>query len=95
MKNNHQTILNLASDLRRISWWACDKRTPRDALIDKFLSLAEKAKQNLEREDRKAAEIVERRIFIDWPKVKSDTKARLIWAEEVLTASLRLKHFSS
>jgi hypothetical protein len=93
MKNNQQTILNLASDLRRISWWACDEKSSREALIESFLDLANKAKRTMEKENEKAAEIVERRIFRDWPKVKSDPKARLIWAEGVLTASLRLKHF--
>ncbi|MFZ5366466.1 MAG: hypothetical protein ACOZBZ_04245 [Patescibacteria group bacterium] len=87
-----QQILNLSADLRRISWWACDRKTKRDALIERFLNLTKKQKQILERENSKVGEIVERKMLADWPKVKGAKKDRLVWAEETLTSSLRLKH---
>lgn len=87
-----QQILNLSSDLRRIAWWACDRKTKRDILIERFLSLTKRQKRILRRENKKIDEIVKREIFDEWPKIKIAKKKRLVWAEEVLTASLRLKH---
>lgn len=87
-----QQILNLSSDLRRIAWWACDRETKRDILIEKFLNLAKRQRQTLRRENEKIDKIVKKEIFDEWPKIKIAKKERLVWAEEVLTASLRLKH---
>ena len=87
-----QQILNLSSDLRRISWWACDRETRRDILIEKFLNLAKKQGQTLRKKNKKLNEIIKEEIFDEWPKVKFLEKERIIWAEELLTASLRLKH---
>lgn len=89
-----QQILNLASDLRRISWWACDKKNSRDILIERFLNLTKESRQTLGKENKKVAEIIGGKIFADWPKVKSSKKERLVWAERALTASLRLKHLA-
>ncbi len=89
-----QKILNLAADLRRISWWACDRKNKRDVLIEKFLKLAKEDKKALSGVDKKIDEIVEERLFTKWPKAKIDPKKRLIWAEETLTASLRLQNLA-
>lgn len=87
-----QQILNLSSDLRKISWWACDRKNKRDILIERFLSLAKKQRELLGKKNKKLAEIVKGEILDGWPKAKTNEKERLIWAEEILTASLRLKY---
>lgn len=87
-----EKILNLSSDLRRISWWACDRKAERDDLIERFLILAKKQKQTLGK--GKVEEIVKEEIFAKWPKAKTNKKDKLLWAEEVLTVSLRLKHLA-
>lgn len=90
-----QQILNLSSDLRRISWWACDKENKRDRLIEKFLNLAKRQRQILGRKNKKLDKIIREEIFNVWSKAKHSKKERIIWAEEVLTASLRLKHLAT
>lgn len=90
-----QQILNLSSDLRRISWWACDKENRRDRLIEKFLNLAKKQGQTLRKENKKLDDIIKEKLFGNWSKVKFLEKERIIWAEEMLTASLRLKHLAA
>lgn len=87
-------ILNLSSDLRRISWWACDRKNRRDVLIEKFLNLAKRQKQTLVKENEKVDKIVRKEMFDEWPRAKIAKKDRLVWAEGVLTASLRLKHLA-
>jgi hypothetical protein len=87
-----QQILNLSSDLRRLSWWACDEKNRRDALIEKFLELAKKNSQVLRKENKKVDKIIRKEVFAQWQRDKFNKKARLIWAEKILTASLRLKH---
>lgn len=89
-----QQILDLSSDLRRISWWACDRKAMRDALIERFLALVKKQKETLGRKNKKVDSIVSKELFDRWPEVKISNKDKLIWAEGILTASLRLKHLA-
>lgn len=88
-----QQILNLSSDLRRIAWWAADIKNDRSYLIERFLRLVKPEKRKID--NLLIEKIINDRIFNDWNRVKTENKAKLIWAEELLTASLRLNHLAS
>lgn len=87
-----QQILSLSSDLRRIAWWAVDSKLERKHLIEKFLKLVKHGKEKIA--DRKIKEIIGAALLKDWEEVKAGIKDKRIWAEGVLTASLRLKHLA-
>lgn len=90
MNTKQQQILNLASDLRRIAWWACDQKNDRTNLIEKFLNLCKK--QIAELNDRGLQKIINKKIITDWQSVNNVKGLNRQWAEAILTASLRLKH---
>lgn len=90
MNTKQQQILNLASDLRRIAWWACDQKNDRNNLIEKFLNLCKK--QISELNDLRLQKIINRKMITDWQSTKKEARHNRQWAEAILTASLRLKH---
>ncbi|MBI5465122.1 hypothetical protein HY946_00750 [Candidatus Gottesmanbacteria bacterium] len=85
-----QQILNLSSDLRRIAWWAADKENDRSHLIKKFLGLVKVG----EIKNREVEKILNDINLDNWKKARENLKNKMVWAEEVLTISLRLKHLA-
>lgn len=85
-----QQILNLSSDLRRIAWWAVDKESDRSQLIEKFLKLVKVRKIK----NHQIEKIFDDINLDNWKEAKKNLRDRMVWAEEVLTTSLRLKHLA-